>query len=107
MNFLQQYISQNIEALFFGVYLITFSIQLYFIIIVQRKLAFLKPPKINGQMKVPVSIIIAARNESDKLFRNLPKILTQKYDAFEVIVVNHQSIDNSKDMLERKSLIYL
>ena len=106
MNFLQQYISQNIEALFFGVYLITFSIQLYFIIIVQRKLALLKPPKINGQMKVPVSIIIAARNESDKLFQNLPKILTQKYDAFEVIVVNHQSIDNSKDILEAFSKQY-
>tara|TARA_B100000902_G_C27249551_1_gene884483 strand:- start:253 stop:1308 length:1056 start_codon:yes stop_codon:yes gene_type:complete len=73
---------------------------LYFIIIIQRKLAFLKPPKKNGQIRVPVSIIIAARNESDKLFHNLPKILTQKYDVFEVIVVNHQSIDNSKDILE-------
>ncbi len=100
MNFLHQYISPNIEPLFFGVYLITLSIQLYFIIIIQRKLAFLKPPKKNGQIRVPVSIIIAARNESDKLFHNLPKILTQKYDVFEVIVVNHQSIDNSKDILE-------
>ncbi|MBG38340.1 MAG: transmembrane glycosyltransferase [Cryomorphaceae bacterium] len=100
MNFLHQYINPNIEPLFFGVYLITLSIQLYFIIIIQRKLAFLKLPKKNGQIRVPVSIIIAARNESDKLFRNLPKILTQKYDVFEVIVVNHQSIDNSKDILE-------
>ena len=106
MNFLQQYISQNIEPVFFGVYLMTFSIQLYFIIMVQRKLAFLKFPQKNGQIKVPVSIIIAARNESDQLFRNLPKILTQKYDAFEVIVVNHQSIDDSKDILEAFSKQY-
>lgn len=48
----------------------------------------------------PVSIIIAARNEEDNLFKNLPTILEQNYPKFEVIVVNHQSSDYSVQLLK-------
>ena len=49
----------------------------------------------------PVSIVVAGRNEADNLFENLPKLLNQDYPApFEVVVVNHQSIDDSKYLLE-------
>src|SRR4051812_33205071 len=60
----------------------------------------------------PVSIVIAARNESDNLYENLPKILGQNYPDFEVIVVNHQSVDDSKHLLaamqrEHKNLVVM
>lgn len=64
------------------------------------RLAFWKNKKLNHEYP-PVSIVIAARNESDNLYENLPKILTQNYPApFEVVVVNNQSIDDSKYLLE-------
>ncbi|MCB0476797.1 MAG: glycosyltransferase [Crocinitomicaceae bacterium] len=44
----------------------------------------------------PISVIIAARNEDENLDTFLPKILKQKYPEFEVIVVNHQSVDYTK-----------
>lgn len=44
----------------------------------------------------PISVIIAARNEDENLDQYLPKILNQKYPEFEVIVVNHQSVDYTK-----------
>lgn len=47
-----------------------------------------------------VSVIIAARNEEDNLFELLPSILTQDYPEYEVIVVNHQSIDDSSHILK-------
>ena len=47
----------------------------------------------------PVSVIIAARNESDNLYENLPTILSQDYPEYEVIVVNNQSIDDSNWIL--------
>ena len=100
MNYLNQHIGPDLILLFLGLFFITLTIQLYFILIVHLKLAFFKPKKISGKPAVPISIIIAARNESDNLFKNLPEILAQKYDVFEVIVVNHQSVDNSKDILE-------
>jgi hypothetical protein len=36
----------------------------------------------------PVTILIAARNDSDNLFNNLPIILEQDYPEYEVIVIN-------------------
>ena len=48
----------------------------------------------------PVSVIIAARNEEDNLFELLPFILEQQYPEFEVIVINHQSIDDSTHILK-------
>ena len=50
-------------------------------------------------MKIPVSVIICARNESKNLQKNLPNILNQDYPDFEVVVVNDCSIDNSEDVL--------
>ena len=44
---------------------------------------------------LPVSVIIAARNESENLYELLPRILEQNYPIFEVVVVNNQSTDES------------
>jgi cellulose synthase/poly-beta-1,6-N-acetylglucosamine synthase-like glycosyltransferase len=48
-----------------------------------------------------VSVVIAARNEADNLERFLPKVLEQDYPQYEVIVVNHASIDNTDIVLKR------
>lgn len=47
----------------------------------------------------PVSVIICARNEEDNLLQNLEPILNQDYPTFEVVLVNHQSVDGSKSVL--------
>jgi poly-beta-1,6-N-acetyl-D-glucosamine synthase len=48
----------------------------------------------------PVSVIICARNEAVNLQRYLPKILTQDYPDFEVIVVNDASTDGTEGVLK-------
>lgn len=42
-----------------------------------------------------VSVIIAAKNEADNLIAFLPKILSQEYPNFEVVVVDDHSTDNT------------
>jgi glycosyltransferase involved in cell wall biosynthesis len=49
---------------------------------------------------VPVSVIICARNEEDNIFKNLPIILEQDYPEFEVIIVNDQSVDDSRHIIK-------
>lgn len=73
-------------------------IQLFWLIFFYLRLAIHKH-KSGGNLP-PVSILIAARNEEDNLFEFLPFILEQKYNEFEVIVINDQSVDDSAHILK-------
>lgn len=89
----------GIVFLVFGV---SALIQLLFTLLIFSRFTFHSSKKNN---KIPeslpgVSIIIAARNEEDNLYKNLPAVLNQKYPEFEVVVVNHQSVDDSKHILQ-------
>lgn len=80
---------------FFGSMIV---IQLFWTFFFFLRLAIHKEKPAGNQP--PVSVIIAARNEEDNLFHLLPKILQQDYPEFEVIVVNHQSSDDSGHILK-------
>lgn len=54
----------------------------------------------------PVSVIICARNEDENLTEFLPKILTQDYPEFEVIVVNDCSWDNTETVIDEFAKIF-
>ena len=99
----------NFNFFLFLFFLINVSLHLFFILFFYTRLIFfkIKNPKEQIISKLPpVSIIIAARNESDNLFNNLPFILEQDYPEFEVIVVNHQSIDESYHILNAYKMKY-
>ena len=83
------------------------TIQLLYVLLIHARLAFHRMDKqpTNSQLH-PVSVIIAARNESDNLFKNLPIILEQNYPEYEVIVVNHQSMDDSNYILNAFQMEY-
>lgn len=81
--------------LFWGFALIQFFWLFFFYIrVVTHK------DKKNMQKTPPVSVIIVARNEEDNLFELLPSVLMQDYTDFEVVVVNHQSVDNTASILK-------
>lgn len=56
--------------------------------------------------KLPVSVVITAKNEHDNLKQNLPFILEQKYPQFEVVVVVNESDDNSGVLLRNLEARY-
>ena len=78
-------------------------IQLLFTLLIQARFAFFKN-SMPAEKLVPVSIVIAARNEADNIYKNLPLILTQDYPDFEVIIINHQSVDESAFLLNAYAL---
>lgn len=87
-------------TILFGLFSSVALIQLLYTIFIHGKLAFFKEKQILDSSDLPtLTVIIAARNESDNLFENLPFILQQNYPVFEVIVINHQSIDDSAYLL--------
>lgn len=78
----------------------SFLIQLIYILFFFLRLAFHKNKPKEATDTPPVTVIICARNEEDNLYENLPMILEQNYPNYEVIVVNHQSIDDSIHILK-------
>jgi len=75
-------------------------VHVLFVCLTYGRLAFYKRKAPNVPLDLPpVSVIIAARNESENLYEHLPSILNQDYPGFEVIVVNNQSIDDSSYLL--------
>lgn len=93
MNFIPYFENTFLEALFWA-FCVAACIQLMYSFLVFGRLAFHRE-KSTELFEEPISIIIAARNEADNLFDHLPYILEQKYKKFEVIVISHQSTDET------------
>ncbi|MXV15996.1 glycosyltransferase [Pedobacter sp. HMF7056] len=74
--------------------------QLYFILVIHQKLRAKAPAEPLFESVLPVSVIICARNEDANLQANLPLVLEQRYDDFEVVVVNDCSSDESEMTLK-------
>lgn len=94
-----QNIDNGIILFLFTLFIGTIIVQLYYILLIFQKLAFFHPQRKSTVNEIPVSVIIAARNESHKLQENLRFILEQDYSNFEVIVVNNNSSDDSYQVL--------
>ncbi|MBS1975005.1 MAG: glycosyltransferase, partial [Bacteroidetes bacterium] len=76
-------------------------IQLFYYLRFFRLLAFYKPAKKEKSQQHPVSVIICARDDAGKLAVNLPGALVQNYPStFEVLVVNHNSQDDTRFLLD-------
>lgn len=99
MLVLTQNIDDGIILFLFTLFIVTITVQLYYILFIFQKLAFLNPQRKSASNEIPISVIIAARNESHKLQENLIFILEQDYSNFELIVVNNNSSDDSYQVL--------
>jgi poly-beta-1,6-N-acetyl-D-glucosamine synthase len=88
-----QYIIYGLISLFVFALLVQFY---FYIVILLRFVTYKSTPQLK---KHPISVIICARNEAENLQKNLPSILEQKHDDFEVIVVDDCSTDNTGEVL--------
>ncbi len=76
-------------------------IQLLYYWIIFQRVAFYSPAQREKTQQHPVSVIVCARDEAANLSRNLPGLLVQTYPStHEVIVVNHNSQDETRFLLE-------
>lgn len=76
-------------------------IQLFYYLFFFLRLALFQKKERTVSQTHPVSVIICSRDEAENLVKNLPGALVQKYTTTnEVIVVNDNSFDESKYILE-------
>jgi glycosyltransferase involved in cell wall biosynthesis len=97
---LTDFFSHPENIIFIAFCIITF-IQLFYYLFFFLRLAIHKSKPKNISQTHPVSVIVCARDEAANLVKNLPGALVQKYKTtHEVIVVNDNSLDESKYILE-------
>ena len=89
----------------FILFQIAFLVQLYYILVVHKRLRGYKRQD-KPAIIHPVSVIICARNEEGNLRENLSLVLEQDYPDFEVVVVNDCSVDDSDLVLREFSEKY-
>ena len=87
--------------IFCGFVFIT-AVQLFYYLFFFRRVAWYRESlQPQSSQQQPVSVIVCARDEGGNLTRNLPGVLAQEYPTtHEVIVVNDNSFDDTKYVLE-------
>lgn len=76
------------------------AVQLFFWTVFFRRLSgYSPPPRPAGSRELPVSVVICAHNEAENLKKNLGHFLNQNYRSFEVLVVNDNSTDQTREVL--------
>jgi cellulose synthase/poly-beta-1,6-N-acetylglucosamine synthase-like glycosyltransferase len=85
----------------FYAFLIVTLIQVFYFLFFFSRVAFYKDHKKEKSQQHPVSVVVCARDEAANLGKNLPGVLVQSYPTtHEVIVVNHNSQDETKYLLD-------
>ncbi len=94
----------NLNQIGLGIFVIfctVTAIQVLYYIILFRRLAVYKPNTSIDKTSEPISVIICARDEAENLLNNLPGVMVQEYPSkYEIIVVNDNSIDQTKYIIE-------
>jgi glycosyltransferase involved in cell wall biosynthesis len=91
----------NWGEIVFYIFACATTIQVFYYSWFFSRVAFYKQKEKNQSQQHPVSVIICARDEDEKLARNLPGVLVQNYSSTsEVVVVNDNSVDDSKYILQ-------
>jgi len=89
------------QQIVFILFCVIATIQIFYFLFFFSRLAFYNPNDKNTTQTHAVSVVICARDELKNLENNLPSVLNQSYEStHEVIVVNDNSFDDSKYILE-------
>ena len=89
------------HLIIFSLFCFITAVQIFYYLYFFRRLAFYQPVVKTTSHTNPVSVIICARDEAANLAKNLVGSLVQEYKTtHEVIVVDDNSFDDSKYLLE-------
>ena len=107
LEIIENYINQAgyYEQILVEILLSALLVQMFYYLFFYLRIFFTKK-KVKSNEKPPVSVIICAKNESENIKNFLPLILNQKYENFEVIVVNDASADNTEEVLAKMKQDY-
>ena len=107
MNFNSLFYYYNWQTILFFIFCLSGFIQIFYFLFFFFRLAIFKHVTKTSSQTHPVSVVICARDEADNIAKNLPGVLIQQYPStHEVIVINDNSFDDTKYVLEEFKKTY-
>ena len=108
MDFITQQLAASslFSLILFSALIVITLIQLYQLIFVHLGLARYPIKKKEIGEKNPISVIVYARNHAAYLENNIPEWLSQEDAAFELVLVNDCSWDDTEDLLRSLAVTY-
>src|SRR6187402_1891733 len=85
--------------LIFCLFILVATLQLIYYVIVFGKFAFVKAKK-NNPKKIPVSVIVCAKNEAENVAQFIPILAEQNYPDYEIVLIDDASSDETLDIFE-------
>jgi len=85
--------------LLFYIFIVIVAIQFVYYILIFGNFSFAKLKPTNPK-KIPVSIIVCAKNEAENVAKFVPLLLKQKYPEFEIVLIDDSSSDATLDIFE-------
>ncbi len=74
-------------------------LQFLYYVVVFGKFAFSKPQE-NKLKRIPVSVIVCAKNEEENVRKFIPLLAEQDYPDFEIVLIDDASSDGTLDLFE-------
>ena len=75
------------------------ALQLFYYIVVFGKFSFVPCVK-NNPKKIPISVIVCAKNEEENVMKFIPVLADQDYPDYEIILIDDASSDTTLDIFE-------
>lgn len=88
-----------ILPILFWIFVAIVAIQLVYYIVVFGKFSFVKAKK-NNLKRIPISVIVCAKNEEENVSKFIPLLIQQDYPDFEIILIDDASSDNTLEVFE-------
>ncbi len=85
--------------LLFFVFIAIVLVQLFFYGIIFGRFAFLKPQTTTPK-KIPISVIVCAKNEAENVKQFVPLLAAQNYPDFEIVLIDDASSDDTLEIFE-------
>ena len=83
----------------FCVFIAVVVIQFLYYIVVFGKFSFAKPQTVTPK-RVPISVIVCAKNEEENVKKFVPLLAEQDYHTFEIVLIDDASSDNTLEIFE-------
>jgi len=83
----------------FYLFIVVVAIQLFYYLIIFGKFAYSKTQK-STPKRIPVSVIVCAKNEEENVAKFIPILAGQDYPDFEIVLIDDASSDATLDLFE-------